>query len=83
MVCECKDDFFNLWLFCIGKFVWKCFVKVKKYCYYEKEGYRKFLFLFVLLCYCLVVFYFIKKVVLLGILSYVYVMSGELLLFFF
>lgn len=36
----------------------------------------------VFLCYCLVVFYFLKEVVLLGIFSLVYLFDGDLKLFF-
>lgn len=36
----------------------------------------------VFLCYCLVVFYFLKEVVLLGIFSLVYLIDGDLKLFF-
>ena len=78
MVCECKDDLLNLWSLRTGKLVWKCPVKVKKHCYHEKEGYRKSPSSTVLLCYRSVVFHPTKKVVLPGILSHAYAMSGEL-----
>ena len=79
MVCECKDDLLNLWSLRTGKLVWERPVKLKKHCYHEKEGYRKSPSSPVMLCYRSVVFHPTKKVVLPGILSYAYAMSGELI----
>ena len=77
MVCECNDELLNLWSLRTGKLVWKRPVKLKKHCYHEK-GYRKSPSSPVLLCYRSVVFHPTKNVVLPGILSHAYAMSGEL-----
>lgn len=72
-----------MWLFNIGRLLWICFVRVLKDYIFGFGVFRRLCLLFVWLFYCLVVFYFIEDVILLGIFSYVYNFDGDLKFFFF
>ena len=78
MVCECRDQTIYLWSLPTGKLLWIRPVKVTK-CYLdERKPFRVSSSLSVWSCYRSVVFHPAKDVVLPGILSDVYTLSGEL-----